>query len=412
MTILPNKADRNPKRLLCLHPNFPAQFHNIAESAAQNGNEVRFMCQTHYGRSIPGVQRLTLKGRCSHQHLNALGGNLLERSANLAEQYREGLLRLKSSGWNPDVIISHSGWGCGLHAKEVWPHCRHIAYLEWWFDSESDFLSYDPENKYLGINKNRASKLWLRNQALALELVNADEIVSPTQWQARQLPPLLRARCQIIHDGIDLKRFKPTKELNTSSEKVITYGTRGMEPMRGFPQFINSILSLLRENKSLRVEIAGEDEICYGSARPENHETWGKWAKERLSRTGLEHQVRWVGRLGADRYTNWLQASDCHIYLTHPFIASWSLLEALSCNCPMVVSDVVPVRELCEGTRSDVTFVDHRIQASIPMAIKATLQKGKSPMEPIKAQMLKHYSKKVCLEQWEHVAGLKLTTNH
>ena len=411
-TIPGEKASRQQKRLLFLHPNFPAQFKHLASAAAECGYDVRFLCQTHYGRSIPGVKRLKLKGSCSHKHLNALGGNVLERSATLAHQYRQGLLSLRQSGWNPDVVISHSGWGCGLHIKEVWPTCRHIAYLEWWFDPQSDFLHYDQDNPNLGVNSGLGGKLWLRNQALALELVTADEIVAPTRWQAQQLPSLLKGRCHVIHDGVDLNRFKPAAEKPPKDHLLLTYGTRGMEPMRGFPQFIESLLILLPKHRNIRVQIAGQDEICYGGMPPKSHATWGIWAKAQLTERGLAERVEWLGHLEINTYTAWLQASNCHVHLTHPFVASWSLLEALACQCPMVVSDVAPARELCEGTQSNVTYVDHRRDDALPRAILATLLKAtKAP--PGKAlQGLASYAKKTCLEKWSHVAGLQLTTNH
>ena len=412
MTISLGETLRDQKRILFLHPNFPAQFKHLAKAAADSGHDVRFLCQTHYGRTLPGVSRLTLKGRCSHQHLIALGGDLVQRTTALAKQFREGFINLRSSGWLPDIVISHSGWGCGLFVREVWPNCRHIAYLEWWFDPQSDFLNYDPKNDDLRIDRNKGSKLWLRNQALALELVNANEIVAPTNWQSQQLPPILKARCHIIHDGIDLKQFKPSTKKPKKSNQVVTYGTRGMEPMRAFPQFIKSIILLLKENKDIKIEIAGEDEICYGGLPPKSHKTWGEWAKQELSKTHLSQRVKWMGYLKSEQYVTWLQASDCHVHLTHPFVASWSLLEALACQCPMVVSDVAPVRELCEATMSEVTYVDHRDSRALPMAIAKTLRRQQAPRTNFQNLSIKTFSREASIEQWTHVAGLKLTTNH
>lgn len=105
------------------------------------------MCQTHYGREVEGVDRLTLKNKASYQELNRVNQSILERTAKLSSQYRKGLLALKKSGWNPDLVISHSGWGCGTYVKEVWPKCRQVSYLEWWFNPESDFLTYDPQQR-------------------------------------------------------------------------------------------------------------------------------------------------------------------------------------------------------------------------------------------------------------------------
>ena len=182
--------------------------------------------------------------------------------------------------------------------------------------------------------------------------------------------------------------------------------------MRAFPQFISAILPALKSNPDLRVEIAGEDEANYGGRSPQGHGSWGQWAKHQLSEAGLSDRVQWLGYLGVEQYVKWLQASHCHVYLTHPFVASWSLLEALACECPMVVSDVEPARELCEATKSTVTYADHRDPAALPKAIASVLKKPRQFSLQPPAQRFKAYSKSSSLEQWSYVAGLKLTTNH
>ncbi len=409
---MPETEPSNRKRILFLHPNFPAQFKHLAKSTAASGHDVRFLCQTHYNRTVPGVQRLTLKGACGHEHLQALKVDILQRSATLSEQYRQGFVRLRDSGWQPDIVISHSGWGCGLHIREVWPKCQYFGYLEWWFDPQSDFFHYDPNNQELGLNPTRAPKFWLRNQSLSLELITADSIISPTRWQASQLPRLLRERCHIIHDGIDLSQFKAKPEIRHSNPLVITYGTRGMEPMRAFPQFIRSLPSLINRHRDVTVQIAGEDSINYGGNLPEGFESWGNWAKNHLSRHGVSGRVKWLGHLEKNQYVLWLQSSNCHVYLTHPFVASWSLLEALACKCPLVVSDVKPVRELCEATKSTVTYVDHRDINKVSCAISDSLSKV-IPRQSIAGRpRMELFSRESTLQEWGHVAGLELTTNH
>ena len=285
-----------------------------------------------------------------------------------------------------------------------------MAYLEWWFDPQSDFFKYDPENDFLKLGAQQATKLWRRNQALALELVSANAIVAPTMWQARQLPSLLRERCHIIHDGVDLEKFKPSVQGNQNGPAVVTYGTRGMEAMRAFPQLIIGLLPLLKGNRDLIVEIAGEDRINYGGSAPDGFDSWGAWAKRKLLDAGVEGRIKWLGYLGLNDYVSWLQSSHCHVHLSHPFVASWSLLEALACECPMVVSDVEPVRELCQGTSSKVTYVDHRNPQAITKSIQKTLGNHKRRESSHMRPMMSRYSSAYSLEQWSLVADLQLTT--
>jgi len=405
---MPETKQNLKRRILFLHPNFPAQFKHVAKAAGKEGHDTRFLCQTHHGRTIENVKRLTLKGRCGHEQLNELAGDQLQRSAKLASQFREGLIKLKESGWNPHIVISHSGWGCGLHLREVWPNCQHVAYVEWWFDPQSEFFNYDQHNTELNFSKNQAGKLWLRNQALALELVSANAIVAPTGWQAKQLPPLLKERCLVIHDGIDLNQFQPGSGTFSRDESVLTYGTRGMEPMRAFPQFIRSLPRLFEEHSNLRVEIAGLDEIYYGGKSPEGYKSWGNWAKNFLNQKNLGGKVTWLGYLSLNAYIKWLQQSSCHVYLTHPFVASWSLLEALACNCPMVVSDVSPVQEICQASKAVVTHADHRDPEAITRAISSVLKESKPKRSEA---VLENYSRAASLKQWGYVAGVELTTS-
>jgi glycosyltransferase involved in cell wall biosynthesis len=337
-------------RVLFLHPNFPAQFRHVAQALAAAGHDVAFLCQTHFGRQLPGVKRLCMKGNLSHEALLSSGGNQLQRAQRCAKQYRRAMAKLDGDGWRPEVVISHSGWGCGLHVKELWPHCRHVSYLEWWFDPESELLRHDPGNQALGLTPALAPSFWLRNQTMALELICADAVVAPTQWQRAQLPAALKARCQVIHDGINLQQFQPRPE-QRAPKPLLTYGTRGMEPMRGFPELIRELPAALQAWPELEVEIAGEDEIHYGGTAPAEG-TWKTWAERRLTREVQAGRVRWRGRLATEEYVQWLQSSWMHVYLTQPYVASWSLVEALACGCPLVASDVAPVREFCAPGRA------------------------------------------------------------
>jgi glycosyltransferase involved in cell wall biosynthesis len=345
-------------RVLFLHLNFPGQFRHLAASLAAAGHDVAFLCHTHYGRSLPGVRRLCMKGPLGADALQKGNPNQLEKTRIVAEQYRQAMVQLEQQCWRPDVVVSHSGWGCGLHVKELWPLCRHVSYLEWWFDPQSPLFHHDTQNPHLGFSPASAPGLWLRNQALALELVSADAVVAPTEWQRRQLPLALRERCQVIYDGLDRQRFRPAPQ-HRSPLPLLTYGTRGMEPMRGFPELVRELPGVLELWPDLQVEIAGSDGIHYaGKAPPEG--SWKTWAERRLAPYLASGRVRWRGHLEGDAYVRWLQSSWLHVYLTQPFVASWSLLEALACGCPLVASDVEPVREFCAPGRG--WLVDSRVQ--------------------------------------------------
>ena len=390
------------KNILFLHPNFPGQFKHIAKHLANKGHEVVFMCQTHYGRTIKNIKLLTLKGKCGEEALNALKLKSMNRCFKLADQYHAGFIELDKTNWKPDIIISHSGWGCGAYAKQHWPDSYKISYLEWWFNPKSTVYTYNEGNALLGLNKNAATQHWLRNALISLELVSADTIVSPTKWQKDQLPNSLRDKCNVIFDGIDQKKFFNIPKKSISSIKcnpIVTYGTRGMEPMRCFPEFIQCLPALVRKIPGITIQIAGNDEINYGGKKPPEG-SWKIWAKKYLQENSCAANVKWIGRLDEKNYISWLQNSDCHVYLTHPYVASWSLVEAIFCCDKIVASDVDPVKEF--NLNSKVELVDHRNQENIVNGILRQLNSecgNKSTGE--RNKRLDSLTIDTCMSAWE-----------
>lgn len=358
-------------KVLFLHPNFPGQFIRPILLALQKGYEVTFLCQTHHNRIIKGVKRITLKEELSHDELEKLNLRGLKKTLKLADQYLEAMKSIKKSNWNPDIIISHSGFGCGLHVSQVWPNAHSIAYIEWWFRNNSPLNRYDQNSKWWsGPSENPKNRE--RNLSLGLELIEANILISPTQWQRSQLPLSLKKRCMILPDGIDRNRFKPNIEPK-KIENLITYGTRGMEPMRGFPEFIESIPKILEREESINIEIAGEDRICYGGKKP-TEGSYGNWAKEYLAEWIEREQVKFIGTLTPSDYQKWLARSTIHVYLTRPFVASWSLLEAMASGCCIVASDTEPVKEFLDETSG--VLINHKDPENISEAI---LKLMKSP---------------------------------
>ena len=392
--------------VLFLHPNFPAQFKHLARDIAQQGHQVKFLCQSHFGRTVDGVEKLVLKNSAGKEVVDKGNFTIFERSQKLADQYCMIFEGLKKEGYSPDIVICHSGWGCGLYIKEVWPDTRHISYSEWWFDPQSDFFHYDPDNLELNINSNTIKKSWIRNQSWALEHANADFIVTPTDWQKEQLPKLFRDNCQIIFDGVDTNIFNPSKRIQSSELKKITYGTRGMDPMRCFPQFIMELPELLENYPEIVVEIAGNDEAAYGSGKPKNgkYSSWGSWAKRYLKAKNIDHRVKWVGYLNPIAYINWLQSSDCHIYLTHPFVASWSLVEAFCCGLPIITSDIKATHEICRDDPLTV-YADHRERGFLKKALISIANQLSSNPEggEMRSRAVFRFSRDLSLEQWERL---------
>lgn len=403
----------NNKKILFLHPNFPGQFKTLALAIAELDNiDVKFLCMTNYGTSIRGIKALKIKGKLGQDQMENLNLNEISKMEYRANSYRIAFTSLKDSGWTPNIVIGHTGWGCGIHVKDIWKDCIFIGYSEWWFSIDSELSVSAKQDPHMAISDNQQIKSLRRNQYMALELCTADTIVTPSSWQRNQLPATLKEKCIIINDGIDIEYFsKPVVQPHASP--VITYGTRGMEPMRHFKQFIECLPHLLRKIPAARIEIAGEDQICYGGLPPNDTQSWGEWAKEYLDNSNAGNKVMWKGRMSMNNYRNWLQQSWCHIYLSHPFVASWSLLESMVTGIPIVANRTLPIQEFADNV-DGVTLIESLHPNEIVNGVlRAVVDKS------VRKVILKRHSRRnTCealsadraLAQWELVTGLQLHT--
>ena len=403
------------KKVLFLHPNFPGQFKQLAIFLGKdNSYDVKFLCMTNFGNHIQGVSPLVIKGERSQESMDSKKLSEFDKMLFRAESYRKAFLMLDKNNWNPDIVIGHTGWGCGIHVKEIWPKTRFIGYAEWWFEAFTNLNAEMTTNKFLGVNEKSQSKLWHRNRIIGFELSTSNAIVAPSEWQRQQLPKVLQNNCTVITDGIDVEYFAK-KAVELSDQPLITYGTRGMEPMRCFKEFINSLPPILKKYPNLRVEIAGEDKICYGGSNPSEDLTWGKWAKKYLESGNFQDRVRWLGHLGAHDYKSWLQRSWCHVYLSKPFVCSWSLLEAISCGNIIVCSKTPPVEEYCRSLKG-VLLVDHNntkeIAQNITNALNMSRKQSKKDLIDARRELLARVSAQASLKGWLRVTGLDLNTSH
>ncbi len=336
--------------ILFLHKTFPSQFKNLAKKLAKDkNNRVIFISDNRFDTQLEGVERLMypyvqqIPAQNCHPYLkNYIEATLTaQNAANIA-------LTLKNQGFVPDIIYGFSGWGDSMFIKDVFPDSPFISYYEWYYNSDSKDIEYS------GIKLNESDKELIRckNAKLLIDLYSSDAGICPTFWQRQQFPKEFQSKIKVIHDGIDTEFFKPDdnakisiKEKNitlTPKDKVITYATRGMEPYRGFPQFMQALELILKKNSDAHVLIAGDDAVCYGQQLYS-----GSYKQLMLNRVKLDmDRVHFVGTLPYDEYLKLLQVSSAHVYLTYPYVLSWSILEAMSAECLVVASNTEPVLEV------------------------------------------------------------------
>lgn len=278
----------------------------------------------------------------------------IESKAIRAEACFRKALELKSEGYEPDIIIAHPGWGESLFLKEVWPGAKLGIYCEFYYQPEGADVGFDPE--FPVTDPGGVCRLKFKNVNNMLHFDIADAGISPTHWQANTFPEPFRSRISVIHDGIDTEHLRPNGKvaikLNNatqlrSGDPVITFVNRNMEPTRGYHTFMRALPEILRRNPQVQVLLVGGDGVGYGQKAPPGT-TWKQvFIDEVQSSITADdwRRVHFVGKIPHEHFLRLLQVSSVHVYLTYPFVLSWSLLEAMSTGCAIVGSDTAPLHE-------------------------------------------------------------------
>ncbi len=383
-------------RILFIHPNFPAQFRHIAALLGRKGHDCVFLtANARKDWTIPGVRRLFYKP--SEQREAKGPFSILRQNEAHAEAVLRACVDLRHSGFIPDLVYGASGWGGTWFVRDVFPQTRIAGYFEWFYHPDSAdarFGSTQPPDL-----KNRVS-LRLRNTVILNDLCACDLCITPSAWQKSQFPSPLREKMQVLHDGIDTGYFSPkAAPINIpglalrGDEPIITYATRGMEPYRGFPQFMQALALILAAHPQAHAVIAGEERVCYGSPRPDGK----SWKEYMLGQVQLpQERVHFTGGLPYEHYRQLLRNSSVHIYLTRPFVLSWSMLEAMACGCLVVASDTEPVREVI-GRGHNGLLCDFFSARAIATTVLQALDQGEK-LQPLREEARKTIEARYALQ--------------
>ena len=343
--------------ILFIHQNFPAQFKHLAPQLAKDSSHrvVALTMRKDIPSSWEGVEVIPyeIENVPKPQAISWLSD--IEVKSIRAEACYKASSKLAASGFNPDIIIAHPAWGETLFIKELWPNAKLAIYCEFFYQSTGLDVGFDPE--FEGIKPADLHRFSFKNINNLLHMQIADAAISPTQWQASTFPIEFQKKITVIHDGIDTELVRPdpdakiviANQISLSKEdEVITYVSRELEPYRGYHIFMRCLPELLKKRPQARVLIIGGNGVSYGQ-KPANGKTWAEtFAREvrPLMSDSEWGRVHFLGKIPYEEYLKVLQISSAHVYLTYPFVLSWSLLEAMSVGCPIVASDTGPVKEV------------------------------------------------------------------
>ena len=344
----------------------PGQFRHLIAALAAEGAHRVVCIGKRADFAQPGVGRISYEVPASpgpaHPFLQTT-----EAAVRNGQQVAHICARLAREGLRPDVILAHPGWGESLYVKDVFPAAPLMHYCEWYYRPHGADVNFDPAQQQTLDGNCRTRTL---NAHLLLALAACDWGIAPTEWQKRQHPVEFQQKISVIFDGIDTDTARPDAGARfvlpngrtlAPGDEVLTYAARSLEPYRGFPQFARALPALLRRRPALQVVVLGGEQTVYGLKPPGG----GTWREAMLAELHLDPaRVHFLGQIPYANYLRLLQVSAAHVYLTVPFVLSWSMLEAMACGALVIGSATPPVEEIIIDGR-DGLLVDFFDSAAI-----------------------------------------------
>jgi glycosyltransferase involved in cell wall biosynthesis len=398
--------------VLFVHQNFPGQYRHIAPLLAAQGCHRVVALGLAEQVNIPNLEYIRYP--LTRQPSAQIHPLLQEQEVKLirGESVAQAAWTLRQQGFLPDLICVHPGWGEALFLKDVFPEAKLLLFLELFYRSDGFDSGFDPEFE-VQPSPSLADRMRLRvkNAHHLLSLEAMDWGVSPTHFQWSSLPPEYQVRTSVVFDGIDtdLVRPQPGRTLTlqakgltlTEQDKVVTFVNRNLEPYRGYHRFMRALPTIQHHHPDAQILIIGGDEVSYGSRPSDGRSYKQRFLEEVQDRLDLE-RIHFLGRVPYDAFLGVLQISRAHVYLTYPFVLSWSMLEAMSAGCLVIGSRTAPVEEALKDGRNGL-LVDFFDTEGLANAVSEALSQPEKFL-PLRAAARRtiqdHYDlKRVCLPQ-------------
>ncbi|MGR3617167.1 MAG: glycosyltransferase family 4 protein [Paracoccaceae bacterium] len=340
-------------KILFVHQNMPGQYRELIQwLAARKEHEIVFLTQRDPLPKLPGVRSAGYRpNHKPNKDAYALSKVWEEATgagygAVLAAQKLE-----ESEGFRPDLILGHTGWGELLFFKQLWPDVPILGFFEYYYNMTGGLIGFDPSDPP---SASTPYLLRARNAVphSAIDAVDMGHV--PTEWQRDLFPSSFQSKFYTCHDGIRTDLLLPNADVSlklgrldralTREDEVFTFMARNLEHARGFHVFMRALPKILAERPNARVVVIGGNDVSYGRKSSHPQGLRGEMEDE-VGENVDWSRVHFLGRVPFNKYQEIIQISQCHLYLTMPFVLSWSLLETMSMQATIVATDVAPVRE-------------------------------------------------------------------
>lgn len=340
-------------QILFVHQNFPGQFKSLVPALLAAGHQITALAIE--GAELPGTRfiryRLT---RGTSPNIHAWVSDF-ETKVIRGEACATAAAELRASGYQPDIIVGHPGWGEMLFLRDIWPGVPQLHFLEFYYAARGSDVNFDPE--FSRAQWQNGARVRVKNSSGLVSLEQMDAGYSPTEWQRSSYPSFVHSRVEVVHDGVNTDLLKPNPQASITladrnmllrpGMKVITFVNRNLEPYRGYHSFMRALPQMQRLIPDALFVVVGRDGVSYGAKAPEG-QTWKEIFLAEVAERIDQSRVIFAGHISYPSFIALMQISAAHIYLTYPFVLSWSMLEAMACGAPIIGSATPPVQEVIE----------------------------------------------------------------
>ncbi len=334
--------------VLFIHQNFPAQFgHIAAHLVEQHDCECTFLSQRK-SVSDAKIRRLQYQPQGGATERTPYLTRTFENAVAHAAGVYMALKRVPEV--KPDLIVAHAGFGSSLYLRELYD-VPIINHFEYYYHTHNSDLDFRPE---LPPSEDKLLRGRTRNAMILLDLDNCDVGYTPTRFQYGLFPAEYHGKVHIIFDGVETRIFRRMESLPRRiggrdigpDTRVVTYCARGLESMRGFDIFMQAAKRIYEQYPDVVFIVVGSDRIVYGDEKAEKH-GHASFREYVLAQNDYDlSKFVFTGLVAPQTLAAILSMGDVHMYLTAPFVLSWSMMNALACGAVVVGSATPPVLEM------------------------------------------------------------------
>lgn len=334
--------------ILFIHPNMPGQYKHLAKAFGAEGKHRIYFITKHKTAEIPGVVRASYQltqqpAKETHRYL----GNLAQATIQGQHVWRACRHLKTTQDFVPDVVVAHPGWGDALFVKDIFPDAPLLSFCEFFYRTSGADVGFETP-----VTDDDLARIRIKNANGMLNLEAMDWGISPTWWQWSTYPEAYRSKISVLHEGIDLAQCQPDPNASYTlkngmtfkkGDEVVLYIARNFEPYRGFPTFMQAAEILLRQRPNCHIIAVGADDVSYGR-KADGGKTYRQiWLEKTVMPQG---RIHFPGPVPYADLIRLIQLAATQLYLTMPFVLSWSMLESMACGAAMVASRTKPVEEV------------------------------------------------------------------